>query len=187
MHSGITGLIDVVYNRGFSTIIILDNRTTGMTGHQPNPSTGSTLLGEAGPGIDIEALCRAIGVKHVVRLNPHDHEGAVKLLREEIERPEPSVVISYAPCALLPEMKRRRDKKIHIVIEEKCTGCRSCLRIGCPAIEWVPMTPEEAKRLGYKETQKGHSRINTVMCDGCGQCAPLCKFGAIALKGEKNG
>ena len=187
MHSGITGLIDVVYNRGFSTIIILDNRTTGMTGHQPNPSTGVTLGGDIGAGIDIEALCRAIGVKHVVTLNPHEHENAEKILRQEIERPEPSVIITKAPCALLPEMKKRKDKKIHRTIEANCTGCRSCLRIGCPAIEWVPITSEEAKQLGYKETQKGHSHINMVMCDGCGQCAPLCKFKAIVVAGPGNG
>jgi len=94
MHSGITGLIDVVYNRGFSTVIILDNRTTGMTGHQPNPSTGVTLSGDTSSGIDIEALCRAIGVKHIVTLNPHEHENAEKILRQEIERPEPSVIIT---------------------------------------------------------------------------------------------
>ncbi len=187
MHSGITGLIDVVYNRGFSTVIILDNRTTGMTGHQPNPSTGVTLSGDKSSGIDIEALCRAIGVKHIVTLNPHEHENAEKILRQEIERPEPSVIITKAPCALLPEMKKRKDKRIHTVIETNCTGCRSCLRIGCPAIEWVPLTPEEAKQLGYKETQKGHSRISMVMCDGCGQCAPLCKFKAIVVPGPGSG
>jgi indolepyruvate ferredoxin oxidoreductase, alpha subunit len=187
MHSGITGLIDVVYNRGFSTVIILDNRTTGMTGHQPNPSTGVTLSGDRSSGIDIEALCRAIGIKHIVTLNPHEHENAEKVLKREIKRPEPSVIITKAPCALLPEMKKRRDKKIHIVREEKCIGCRSCLKIGCPAIEWVPITPDEAKRLGYKETQKGHSHINTAMCDGCGQCAPLCKFKAIVVAGPSSG
>jgi len=187
MHTGINGLINVVYNRGFSTIIILDNRTTGMTGHQPNPSTGVTLSGDLCPEINIEALCRAIGVKHVVTLNPHEHENAEKILRQEIERPEPSVIITKAPCALLPEMKKRKDKKIHRTIEANCTGCRACLRIGCPAIEWVPMTPEEAKQFGYKETQKGHSHINMVMCDGCGQCLPLCKFKAIVIEGENNG
>jgi indolepyruvate ferredoxin oxidoreductase alpha subunit len=184
MHSGITGLINIVYNRGFSTVIILDNRTTGMTGHQPNPSTGVTIGGDSGTGIDIEALCRAIGVKHVVAINPHDMENAEKVLRQEIERPEPSVIITKAPCVLLPEMKKRRSKKIHVVIEENCTGCRSCLKIGCPAIEWVPLTPEEAEKLGYKKTQKGHSSISAVMCDGCGQCATLCKFKAIVVAGN---
>jgi len=187
MHSGITGLIDIVYNRGFSTVIILDNRTTGMTGHQPNPSTGMTLSGDTSTAIDIEALCRAIGVKHVITINPHDHAHAEKVLRQELERPEPSVIITQAPCALLPEIKKKKDKKLYTVNAKNCTGCRSCLRIGCPAIEWIPLTPEEAKQLGYKETQKGHSSINPVMCIVCGQCAPLCKFKAIAVAGEDNG
>ncbi len=187
MHSGITGLIDVVYNRGFSTVIILDNRTTGMTGHQPNPSTGITLSGETSSCIDIEALCRAIGVQHVVTIDPHKHEGAMKILRQELERPEPSVIIAKAPCALLPEIRKKRDKTLYTVIEKNCTGCRTCLRIGCPAIEWVPITPAEAKQRGYKESQKGHSYINPVVCIGCGQCAPLCKFKAIAVAGEDNG
>jgi indolepyruvate ferredoxin oxidoreductase alpha subunit len=187
MHSGITGLIDIVYNRGFSTVIILDNRTTGMTGHQPNPSTGMTLSGDTSTAIDIEALCRAIGVKHVVSIDPHDHGHAEKVLKQELERPEPSVIITKAPCALLPEIKKKKDKKLYTVNAKNCTGCRSCLRIGCPAIEWIPLTPEEAKQLGYKESQKGHSSINPVMCIGCGQCAPLCKFKAIAVAGEDNG
>jgi indolepyruvate ferredoxin oxidoreductase alpha subunit len=187
MHSGITGLIDVVYNRGFSTVIILDNRTTGMTGHQPNPSTGVTLSGDASTMIDIEALCRAIGIRHVVTIDPHLHEHAERVLRQEIERPEPSVIITKAPCALLPEIKKKKDRKLYTVRAENCTGCRSCLKIGCPAIEWVPLTPQEAKDLGYKETQKGRSSINPVMCIGCGQCVPLCKFKAIVAEGEGNG
>jgi indolepyruvate ferredoxin oxidoreductase alpha subunit len=184
IHSGITGLIDIVYNRGFSTVVILDNRTTGMTGHQPNPSTGITITGDYSTIVDIEALCRAIGVKHVYTINPNDIEASRKVLKQEIERPEPSVIITKSPCVLLPEMKKRKDKPLYLIVSEKCTGCRTCLRIGCPAIEWVPLTPEEAKKLGYKEKQKGHSRINAVLCDGCGQCAPLCKFKAIVLAGE---
>ncbi len=187
MHSGITGLIDVVYNRGFSTVVILDNRTTGMTGHQPNPSTGVTLCGDEGAAIDIEALCRAIGVKHVVTIDPHQHGDAEKVLRQEIERPEPSVIITKAPCALLPEIKKKKDVQRYTVQRKKCTGCRSCLKIGCPAIEWVPLTPEEAAQMGYKKTQKGHSSINPVICIGCGQCVPLCKFDAIVASGAGNG
>jgi indolepyruvate ferredoxin oxidoreductase alpha subunit len=181
IHSGITGLIDIVYNRGFSTVVILDNRTTGMTGHQPNPSTGITITGDPGAQVDIEALCRAIGVKHVRTVNPHDTEGAGKILKEELARPEPSVIITKAPCVLLPEMKKRKDKKLYAVLSDKCTGCGACLKLGCPAIEWEPLTPQEAKQRGYKEKQKGVSRINAVLCDGCGQCAPLCKFGSIVI------
>jgi indolepyruvate ferredoxin oxidoreductase alpha subunit len=186
-HSGITGLIDIVYNRGFTTVIILDNRTTGMTGHQPHPSSGMTIRGDVTTAIDIEALCRAIGVQHVVIVNPHDIETTQKIVKEEIERPEPSVIIAKSPCVLLPEMKKRKDRKLYVVIPEKCTGCRTCLKLGCPAIEWVPLTPKEAERLGYKESQKGYSRINAVLCDGCGQCAPLCKFRAIVVAGKDEG
>jgi indolepyruvate ferredoxin oxidoreductase alpha subunit len=84
-------------------------------------------------------------------------------------------------------MKKRKDRKLYVVIPEKCTGCRTCLKLGCPAIEWVPLTPKEAERLGYKESQKGYSRINAVLCDGCGQCAPLCKFRAIVVAGKDEG
>lgn len=185
-HSGITGLIDIVYNRGFTTVVILDNRTTGMTGHQPHPSSGMTITGDYTTAIDIEALCRAIGVQHVYTVDPNDIEATEEIVKQELERPEPSVIITRSPCVLLPEMKKRKDKKLYIVIPEKCTGCRTCLKLGCPAIEWAPLTPEEAKKLGYKKTQKGYSRINAVLCDGCGQCAPLCKFKAIVVE-ENNG
>ncbi len=187
MHSGITGLLDIVYNGGFSTVIILDNRTTGMTGHQPNPATGMTLSGETGTTVDIEALCRAIGVKHVYDVNPHDIKATEKVLRRETAREEPSVIITKSPCVLLPEMKKRKNKPLYGVITENCTGCRMCLKIGCPAIEWVPLNEKEALSLGLKPKQKGHSRINPVLCDGCSQCAPLCKFNAINLVKDRDG
>ena len=183
MHSGITGLLDIVYNRGFSTVIILDNRTTGMTGHQPHPGTGKMMSGEPGTAVDIERLCRAIGVNHVYDVNPHDIEATETVLKREIERPEPSVIITKSPCVLLPEMKKRTDKRLFRVITENCTGCRMCLKLGCPAIEWVPIDEQEAVRLGLKPKQKGYSRINAVLCDGCSQCAPLCKFNAIVPGG----
>lgn len=185
MHSGITGLVDVVYNRGFSTIVILDNRTTGMTGHQPNPSTGVTITGDLSTVVDLEALCRAIGVKHVYSVNPNDIEASLKVLKQEIARPEPSVIITKSPCVLLPE-KKRKDKELYLILSEKCTGCKTCLKLGCPAIEWVSLAPEEAKKLGYKEKQKGYSRINAALCFGCGQCAPLCKFKVIVIKEKKD-
>ena len=183
-HSGITGLIDIVFNKGFTTVVILDNRTTGMTGHQPHPSSGMTITGDPTTQVDIEALCRAIGVRHVSTINPNDMGTAEKVLRRELERPEPSVVIAKAPCVLLPEMKKRKDRVLYVVIPEKCTGCRSCIKLGCPAIEWVPLTEEEARQRGYKEKQKGFSRINASLCDGCDQCAPRCKFKAIIVSGD---
>ena len=185
-HSGITGLIDIVFNRGCTTVVILDNRTTGMTGHQPHPASGATITGDITHAVDIEALCRAIGVKNVRTVNPHHIEETRKVLKQEVERPEPSVIIAKAPCVLLPEMKKRKDKSLYVILSEKCTGCKTCLTIGCPAIEWVALTPEEAKKLGYKEKQKGYSRINAVLCDGCGQCAPLCKFKAIVVAGSED-
>ncbi len=186
-HSGITGLIDIVHNRGFTTVVILDNRTTGMTGHQPHPSSGMTIRGDTVTPVDIEALCRAIGVRHVRTVNPNDIEATQKIVKQEIGRPEPSVIIARAPCVLLPEMKKRKGRKLYVVVPEKCTGCQTCLKLGCPAIEWVPLTAAEAKQLGYKVSQKGYSRINAALCDGCGQCAPLCKFTAIVVAGEDDG
>lgn len=184
IHSGITGLIDIVYNRGFSTVIILDNRTTAMTGQQENPVTGQTLSGQPTVEIDIEALCRAVGVKHVYVVNPNNIEETYQVLKREVSRPEPSVVITKYPCVLLP-IEKAKKKPVHHIVLENCTGCRTCLKIGCPAIEWVSLTGEEASGLGKKPTQKGYARINPVLCDGCGQCAPLCKFQAIIAQKEE--
>ncbi len=182
IHSGITSLIDIVYNKGFTTVIILDNRTTAMTGHQPNPVTGFTVCGESTIEIDLETLCRAIGVKNVRTVNPHQIEETLKVIREEIKRPEPSVIISKYPCVLLPE-ERKREKPLYIIIDKECTGCRACLRLGCPAIEWVMIDKKEAKKRG-REKQKGYARINTVLCNGCGECEIVCKFDAIVLEGD---
>ncbi len=182
IHSGLNGLINTVYNNSYSTVIILDNRITAMTGQQPNPASGSTIMGEPANSIDFPDLCRAIGVKHVRTVNPHDIEATYKVLKEEIERPEPSVVITRFPCVLTPEEKKRAKKPFRSAIEN-CTGCGMCLRLGCPAINWVPLTAGEAKTLGKKEKQKGYALINEVMCIGCGQCIGLCKFKAIA-RGE---
>jgi len=187
IHSGITGLLDVVYNKGFTTVVILDNRTTAMTGHQPNPSTGVTIRGDHSTAVDIEAICKAIGIRHVSIVNPHDIDATMKVLRREIKRPEPSVVITRYPCVLIPEMKRRKNKPCYLVISDQCTGCKTCLKLGCPAIAWIPVSKGEAKKLGLKTKQRGHARINAVLCDGCGQCAPLCKLKAIALEEKEDG
>ncbi|MCB2180754.1 MAG: indolepyruvate ferredoxin oxidoreductase subunit alpha [Desulfobulbaceae bacterium] len=179
MHSGITGLANMVYNKSASTVIILDNRITAMTGHQPNPASGSTLMGEPANAVNLEELCKALGVRNIRTVNPHDIPATKKVLTEEIERPEPSVIIARAPCVLIPE-ERKRVKKPLTSIVDNCTGCTACIRIGCPAISWVPLTPEEAKKMGKKEKQKGYSRISVEMCNGCCQCKTLCKFDAIA-------
>lgn len=178
IHSGITGLIDIVYNGGFTTVIILDNRTTAMTGHQSNPASGKTISGNEANMIDLESLCRGIGVNHVYTVIPHDIEATFELVKRELERPEPSVIITKYPCVLLPE-ERMQEKTPYTIIRGTCTGCRSCLKIGCPAIEWVSVTREEARELGFKEKQKGYSHINRILCNGCAQCVQLCKFKAI--------
>jgi len=183
-HSGVTGLMDIVYNKGVSTVVILDNRITAMTGQQENPASGHTLMGEPAKEIDIEALCRAIGVKRVVTVNPHELKKTEAAIKRELERPEPSVVIARAACVLIPEHRKKKKDKYFVRIE-KCVACRQCLSIGCPAVEWVDVTPEEAAELGYREKQAGHSGINAVMCDGCGQCFQLCKFGAINKVGDR--
>ncbi|MGB7631528.1 MAG: indolepyruvate ferredoxin oxidoreductase subunit alpha [Candidatus Deferrimicrobium sp.] len=181
LHSGVTGLMNVVYNRGCSTVILLDNDITAMTGAQENPATGKTLHGEPTRRTDLPALCRALGVEHVYTVNPHDMKQTEKLLRREVARPEPSVIITKAPCALLPE-HRRKKRPVYEVIADLCTGCKACSRLGCPAIEWLPFTPEEAVAAGKKAKQKGISRISPLLCDGCNQCPPLCKFQAILEK-----
>jgi len=181
LHSGVTGLMNVVYNRGASTVILLDNDITAMTGAQENPATGKTLHGEPTRRTDLPALCRALGVEHVYTVNPHDMKQTEAVLRREVARPEPSVIITKAPCALLPD-HRRKQRPVYEVIADLCTGCKACSRLGCPAIEWVPFTPEEASAAGKKATQKGMARISPLLCDGCNQCPPLCKFQAILEK-----
>ncbi|MCL1980669.1 MAG: indolepyruvate ferredoxin oxidoreductase subunit alpha [Proteobacteria bacterium] len=184
MHSGITGLLNMVYNGTYASVIILDNRTTAMTGHQDNPASGCTVVGDPAPALDIEALCRSLGVKRVSVVNPHDIEATRKVLKEEIEAPEPSVIISRAPCVLLPE-EVKRQKPVYFTNLDNCTGCSLCVQMGCPAISWTPLTPEEATARGYKEKQKGFARIAEVQCNGCGQCACVCKFDAITKKEVK--
>ncbi len=183
IHSGVTGLINTVYNDSASTLIILDNRITAMTGQQPNPTSGSNIKGEAAHEIDLEALCRAIGVKHVYAVDPHDVPETRKVLKEAIELTEPSVVISKAPCVLLPELKLRKPVS-YFTKQENCVGCMSCIRLGCPAISWTAFATGEAEERGYKKKQKGISKIDEILCNDCGQCASLCKFNAIT-RGEE--
>jgi len=196
LHSGVPALMNTVYNRGCSTVILLDNRTTAMTGAQENPATGRTLQGEPSRRVDLAGLCRALGVEHVYSVDPHDMLRTEAVLRREIGRAEPSVVITEAPCVLLPEHRKRR-RPVYEVIADLCTGCRACSKLGCPAIEWVPFTPGEAEAMpmegqappaqgtalerpaGKRPLRKGMARINPLLCDGCNQCPPLCKFKAI--------
>ena len=130
MHSGITGLVDIVYNKGANTVIILDNSITGMTGHQDNPTTGKTIRGEATKQVDLIKLCKAVGIEHVTVCDPFDVKSFEKVVSEEVKRDEPSVIIAQRPCALLKGVKYTGRCEIG----EKCKKCKMCLKLGCPAI-----------------------------------------------------
>lgn len=177
-HTGLSGLINTVYNGSNSLLVILDNRITAMTGQQDNPTSGHNIRGEVAGAIDLETLCRAVGVKEVDVVNPHDINDCRKVLEKALERDGASVVISRAPCVLLPEMKKTKHVPFRTRLAD-CTGCMACIGLGCPAISWNPLTSEEAVARGYKEKQKGVALINEVQCNGCGQCQELCKFDAI--------
>lgn len=164
LHSGITGLINVVYNKGTSTVLILDNSITGMTGHQQNPITGHTLKGEETSVVDLEALCHAIGVKRVSVVDPFDLEGLEQLLKQEVAAEEPSVIIVQRPCALLKYVHYDGVMEIN---SETCKKCGMCMKLGCPAIV--------KKENGYQ--------IDASLCNGCGLCQKVCKFGAMQKGG----
>jgi indolepyruvate ferredoxin oxidoreductase alpha subunit len=169
IHSGITGLIDVVYNKGTSTVIILDNSITGMTGHQENPATGYTIKGEPTRQVDLQKLCEAAGVDRVTTVDPFDLDTLRKTIKEELAAAEPSVIIAKRPCALLKKVKREGPYRIDA---DKCLRCGSCLRIGCPAITKAnALTTATAGAL---------PAIDLTQCAGCGYCARVCKAGAIA-------
>ena len=167
-HTGINGLMDMVYNQVPATVVILDNRITAMTGRQDNPASGHTLVDEPTHRIDIPELCRALGVRHVRVVNPFDLTETQKALEEEMARPEPSVIITDKPCILVKRVGVFQRGPVYAVDSEKCTGCRACLRIGCPAIQWHP-----------NEGVRGVSHIDPTLCTGCDVCRQLCTFSAI--------
>lgn len=175
-HSGITPLMDVVYNKGKVTLIILDNGTTAMTGRQDHPGTGYTLKGEETIRVDLAKLVRALGVKHVRLVNPYQLKATERIIKKELQREAPSVIISRAPCVL-----SRREKMVSgqpfYVDPDLCRGCRACLQLGCPAIAWKG---EENNQEGKK--RKGRAIIDRILCNGCSLCGQVCKFAAI--KGE---
>ncbi len=160
MHSGITGLVNMAYNESNATVIIVDNSITGMTGHQQNPTTGFNLKGDPCAKIDLETLCKAVGIKRVRVIDPYNLAECDAVIKEELAANEPSVIISRRPCALL---KYVRHKAPLSVDENKCVGCKSCMKIGCPAISIVD----------------GKARVDNTLCVGCGVCEQLCKFDAL--------
>ena len=163
MHSGITGLVNIAYNDSNSTVIILDNSITGMTGHQQNPTTGMNLKGDPALAVDLEALCHAVGIASVRVVDPYDLKETENVIKEELAKPCSSVVISRRPCALLKYVKH---KPAIVPDKDKCTKCRMCMKIGCPAI---------------MVTDKG-VEIDHTLCVGCGVCTELCHFGALGEK-----
>lgn len=170
LHTGINGLMDMVYNNSTSTVVILDNRITAMTGRQDNPASGFTLMDDPSHSIDFPLLCKSLGVKHIRVINPFDLEQTQKVLREEMERPETSVIITDKPCVLVKREGVFQKGPVYAVEVEKCTGCRACLKIGCPAIEWRP---------AGDGSKKGKAFIDPLLCTGCDVCRQLCKFEAI--------
>ena len=160
MHSGVTGLINMAYNDSCGTVIIVDNSITGMTGHQQNPTTGFNLKGDPCAKIDLETLCRAVGINRVRVVDPYDLAACDAAIQEETAVNEPSVIISRRPCALLKYVKH---KKPIVANSDKCIGCKACMKIGCPAISIVDKK----------------ARIDNTLCTGCGVCAQLCKFDAL--------
>lgn len=160
MHSGMTGLANIAYNQSNSTVVIVDNSITGMTGHQQNPTTGYNIKGEPAGKIDLEALCRAMGFKRVRVVDPYDLEACNTAVKEELAAEEPSVIISRRPCVLLKYVKHKKPIRADL---NKCVGCKSCMRLGCPATSM--------------KNRKIH--IDTTLCVGCGICQQMCKFGAL--------
>lgn len=160
MHSGVTGLINVAYNGSNSTVVILDNSITGMTGHQQNPTTGYNIKGDPASKIDLETLCRSVGIKRVTVVDPYDIKECKKVVKEELAAEEPSVIISRRPCVLLKSVKA---KKPLVINKDKCKGCKKCMSFGCPAISM----------------RDGKAHIDQTLCVGCGVCTQLCPFGAI--------
>ena len=166
MHSGMTGLANIAYNQSNSTVIILDNSITGMTGHQQNPTTGYNIKGDPAGKIDLESLCRAMGFNRVRVVDPYNLAETEKAVKEELAADEPSVIISRRPCALLKYVKHKPPLKVNA---DKCVGCKSCMKIGCPAIS----------------IKGGKARVDATLCVGCGVCQQLCKFGAFEETGKE--
>lgn len=161
MHSGMTGLVNIAYNNSASTVIILDNSITGMTGHQQNPTTGYNIKGDPASKVCLEDLCKAIGINRVRVVDPYNLEQCETVLKEELAADEPSVIISRRPCVLLKYVKTKSPVKVDT---DKCKSCKMCMKLGCPSISM----------------KNGKAHIDDTLCVGCDVCEQLCKFGAIS-------
>jgi indolepyruvate ferredoxin oxidoreductase alpha subunit len=183
LHAGVHPLMDVAYNKSYATIIILDNRTTGMTGQQEHPATGHTLRGEKAHRIDFVELGRALGIENPRKLNPWNLEETENVIKEELEKDEPSLVIGEGPCVLLRRAIKKYNKPLS-VDSTKCIGCKTCVNLGCPAISYHLVEGEMAMTADGKK-RKGISHIEESLCPGCHLCYQVCKFGAIQTQEEK--
>ena len=166
MHSGMTGLANIAYNQSNSTVIILDNSITGMTGHQQNPTTGYNIKGDPAGKIDLESLCKAMGFNRIRVVDPYDLKACDQAVKEELAANEPSVIISRRPCALLKYVKHNAPLAVN---KDKCIGCKSCMKIGCPAIS----------------IKEGKAWVDNTLCVGCGVCEQLCPVGAFESTGKE--
>ena len=166
MHSGMTSLANIAYNQSKSTVIILDNSITGMTGHQQNPTTGYNIKGDPAGKIDLESLCRAMGFERVRVVDPYDLKACDQAIKEELAVDAPSVIISRRPCALLKYVKHSAPLTVNA---DKCKSCKACMKIGCPAIS----------------IKNGKAHVDTTLCVGCGVCQQLCAFGAFESTGKE--
>jgi len=184
IHSGITPLLNMAYNKSNAVVVICDNRTTAMTGMQEHPATGFTLQGAATKALDFVALAKVLGIDNVQVVDPFDIKDTRRVIKEELSREGPSLVISRAPCALLA-VKKKTDRRVPLRIDpDKCTGCKVCLGLGCPPISWQRLEDMEMKIEKKTKGQEGIAVIDSTVCDGCTLCQQLCSAGAIEEVGE---
>jgi indolepyruvate ferredoxin oxidoreductase, alpha subunit len=168
-HSGITGLLDIAYNKGAAVIIVADNRTTAMTGHQEHPGTGRTLMGEPTISASVEDFGRACGIKNIAVVDPYDLEATTERLRTALSSEEPWLIVTRSPCPLYTKKAVGPARRVN---QELCRKCKACLRLGCPAIEYV----------------NDEIHVNEILCGGCGLCEKVCKDGAFEIaKGACDG
>jgi len=161
-HSGITGLLDIAYNQGAATIIVVDNRTTAMTGHQEHPGTGRTVLGEQTVSATVEDFGRACGMKNIATVDPYDVKATTDVIRTALESEEPWLIVARSPCPLYTKKNPGSPRQVD---QELCRKCKACLKLGCPAIEWV----------------NDEIHVNELLCGGCTLCEQVCKDGAFAI------
>jgi indolepyruvate ferredoxin oxidoreductase, alpha subunit len=179
LHGGLAPLMNTVYNKGYSTTIICDNRITGMTGLQEHPGTGYTAAGVPANMVNYPELARAFGVKHVRTVDPYDVSATMEVIREELNRDDASVIVTEnGPCMLHRREKRKFQYPYYQIDFEKCRGCKVCLEIGCPAISWQEVSEADSTTKDGKK-RKGVVSINKSVCPGCGLCSQICKFEAI--------